>query len=173
MHCGFCSRVWLPGLVLNPAPHPHSSLSLPSTQDTHCPKGKQCQTIGQPGRPPGTGLCVPDTGADTNTALLCLRVMSVLPSSLEALLPWEKGEVWAMALRRASLWCLPSIPAAEKPQRGVGPGKVGDREGWSSQAAALFMVEGSSNKLQRSGVGRGLEEEKWPAWGGLSLKINM
>lgn len=56
--------VW--GCVLLPTPTA-AAFSLP-TQGTHRPKGKQCQTIGQPGRPPGTGLYVPDTRADANTA---------------------------------------------------------------------------------------------------------
>lgn len=69
-------------------PPPHFPL-----QGTSRPKGKHCQTIGHPGKPPGTGLCVPDKGADTNTAVvdsLC-SVLSAwevlaLPSPPEALL---------------------------------------------------------------------------------------
>lgn len=80
---GLWHQEWLPGLVLDPAPHPHSARLFPHAsrqlQGTYRPKGKQCQTIGHPGRPSGTRLCVPDKGTDVNTARRGLSILLCLP----------------------------------------------------------------------------------------------
>lgn len=60
-----------------PASHCHPASLFP-LQGTSRPKGKHCQTIGHPGKPSGTGLCVSDKGADINTALLTLSVLLCL-----------------------------------------------------------------------------------------------
>lgn len=84
--------------------------------------------------------------------------------------PLGKGEsVGNGAIGGKPLVSPPSIPAAEKPQRWRGLRKLG-RKGWNSQGASLFIAKGSSNSLQRSQVGRGIEGRSGPH-GGLSPKI--
>ena len=85
--------------------------------------------------------------------------------------------MWALVPQRAGLWCHirpPSISAAEKPQRWMGPGESGgERAGAQARmlGASLFVhCRGLKPQSKRSGVGRGFEDDKWLTRA-LSLKI--
>lgn len=154
--------------MLSPAPCPHSSLSFPPTQGTHCPKGKRCQTIGQTGRPPGTGLCVSDHRGRYRQCLLltfCYSVwgLFVLPSPPEALLSEKRGSVGNGAPQGRP---HPSFLQQRSLREGGVLGDVGT-EGWRKRAS-VFIAEGSSSRLQgwggewrRNGPRGALSLESW------------
>ena len=126
-------------------------------QGTYCPKGKQCQTIGQPDRPPDWVVCPRHRCRYKH----CLMLTAVFR---EVALLSEKGEVWALEPQRAGPPC--PTPAAEKPQRWMRPGEGrGERAGAEARmlGAPLFTAEASSRSPVGLGWGRGFED--------LSLKM--